>query len=205
MKFRKIECLLFDLDGVLINGQPLQMSSTLQSLKKFIPIKNEIKELIKETITTKEKLEILYLKKLIKKKNIYLIYNNKKKIFDKKVSKKIKFNKRIYDVFKEIHKRKLKVGVVTNSNKKSAVKILKKLKIIKYLNVIVTNNSKVKPKPNPEPYNYAIKLLKVQKKNTLIFEDSPVGLLSAKRSGANYIKISSLKQISWKFITRQII
>ena len=79
MKFRKIECLLFDLDGVLINGQPLQMSSTLQSLKKFIPIKNEIKELIKETITTKEKLEILYLKKLIKKKNIYLIYNNKKK------------------------------------------------------------------------------------------------------------------------------
>tara|TARA_B100001093_G_scaffold378255_1_gene363521 strand:- start:2251 stop:2868 length:618 start_codon:yes stop_codon:yes gene_type:complete len=204
MKFGKIKCLLFDLDGVLINGQTLQVNSTLESLKKFTHITREIKDLVKETITTKEKLEILYLKNLIKKKHINKIYINKKKIFGRKAFKKIKFNKRIYNVFEEIKKRKLKVGVVTNSNKESAVKILKKLKIFKYLEIIVTNNNRIKPKPNPEPYNYAMKILKVQKKNTLIFEDSPVGLLSAKRSGANYLKIISPKQISCNFLIRNL-
>jgi HAD superfamily hydrolase (TIGR01509 family) len=204
MKFGKIKCLLFDLDGVLINGQTLQVNSTLESLKKFTHITREIKDLVKETITTKEKLEILYLKNLIKKKHINKIYINKKKIFERKAFKKIKFNKRIYNVFEEIKKRKLKVGVVTNSNKESAVKILKKLKIFKYLEIIVTNNNRIKPKPNPEPYNYAMKILKVQKKNTLIFEDSPVGLLSAKRSGANYVKIISPKQISCNFLIRNL-
>lgn len=204
MKFGKIKCLLFDLDGVLINGQTLQVNSTLESLKKFTHITKEIKDLVKETITTKEKLEILYLKNLIKKKHINKIYINKKKIFERKAFKKIKFNKRIYNVFEEIKKRKLKVGVVTNSNKESAVKILKKLKIFKYLEIIVTNNNRIKPKPNPEPYNYAMKILKVQKKNTLIFEDSPVGLLSAKRSGANYVKIISPKQISCNFLIRNL-
>ena len=204
MKFGKIKCLLFDLDGVLINGQTLQVNSTLESLKKFTHITREIKDLVKETITTKEKLKILYLKNLIKKKHINKIYINKKKIFGRKAFKKIKFNKRIYNVFEEIKKRKLKVGVVTNSNKESAVKILKKLKIFKYLEIIVTNNNRIKPKPNPEPYNYAMKILKVQKKNTLIFEDSPVGLLSAKRSGANYLKIISPKQISCNFLIRNL-
>lgn len=68
----------------------------------------------------------------------------------------------------------------------------------------MTNNNRIKPKPNPEPYNYAMKILKVQKKNTLIFEDSPVGLLSAKRSGANYVKIISPKQISCNFLIRNL-
>ncbi len=204
MKFGKIKCLLFDLDGVLINGQTLQVNSTLESLKKFTHITREIKDLVKETITTKEKLEILYLKNLIKKNILIKFILIKKKIFGRKAFKKIKFNKRIYNVFEEIKKRKLKVGVVTNSNKESAVKILKKLKIFKYLEIIVTNNNRIKPKPNPEPYNYAMKILKVQKKNTLIFEDSPVGLLSAKRSGANYLKIISPKQISCNFLIRNL-
>lgn len=109
MKFGKIKCLLFDLDGVLINGQTLQVNSTLESLKKFTHITREIKDLVKETITTKEKLEILYLKNLIKKKHINKIYINKKKIFERKAFKKIKFNKRIYNVFEEIKKENLKL------------------------------------------------------------------------------------------------
>ena len=67
---------------------------------------------------------------------------------------------------------------------------------------MVNNKNKIKPKPNPEPYNYAMAKLKVKKKNTLIFEDSPVGLLSAKRTGAHYIKVNKPKQMSYKYLKK---
>ena len=90
MKSKMINCILFDLDGVLIDGQPLQVKSTLDILKNYTKCTNEIKLLIKETITTKEKLTILYLQGLIKKNEIKEIYLKKKKLFDKIALKKIK-------------------------------------------------------------------------------------------------------------------
>jgi len=202
MHFKNIKCILFDLDGVLVDGHPLQLKSTLDSLKKYINCTKEVKSLVNETIPTKEKLKILKSRGLIKKSDINKIYNNKRKLFDKIAQKKIKFNKKINNVFKKLKEKNLKVAVVTNSNKSSAIKILKKLQIINLLDLLVTNANRIKPKPNPEPYNYAIKKLKVEKKNSLIFEDSPVGILSAKRSGANYFLIKNPNQINLKFLNK---
>ena len=102
----------------------------------------------------------------------------------------------------EIKKKKIKIGVVTNSNKISATKILKKLEVFNYLDILVSNTNNIKPKPNPEPYNYAMTQLKVKKRNTLIFEDSPVGILSAKKSGAWFIEINKPTQINDRFIDK---
>ena len=107
-------------------------------------------------------------------------------------------------MFKKLNQENFKVGVVTNSNGKTAIKILKKLKIFKFLDILISNSNKIKPKPNPEPYNLAMAKLKAKKKNTLIFEDSPVGILSAKRSGANYYKIRNLNKLNFNFLTKII-
>lgn len=204
MKLKNINCILFDLDGVLIDGQPLQVKSTLEVLKKYIYCTKEIKSLVFETITTEEKLKILHLQGLIKRNQIKKIYYEKRKLFEKNALNKIKFRKKIKNIFNHLKNRNFRVGVVTNSNKKSATKILKKLQILKYLDILVTNGNNIKPKPNPEPYNYAMAKLKVKKKNTLIFEDSPVGLLSAKRTGAHYIKVNQPKLMSYKYIQKII-
>ena len=204
MKLKNINCILFDLDGVLIDGQPLQVKSTLEVLKKYINCTKEIKSLVFETITTEEKLKILYLQGLIKRNQIKKIYYEKRKLFEKNALNKIKFRKKIKNIFNQLKNRDFKVGVVTNSNKKSATKILKKLQILKYLDILVTNGNNIKPKPNPEPYNYAMAKLRVKKKNTLIFEDSPVGLLSAKRTGAHYIKVNQPELMSYKYIQKII-
>ena len=54
-----IKGILFDLDGVLVSTQNLQVSSTLNALKHYCIINNDIKSLVKQTITTREKLQIL--------------------------------------------------------------------------------------------------------------------------------------------------
>ena len=95
--------------------------------------------------------------------------------------------------------------IATNAVRETLEICLKKLIIIKFISFSFSNDDVKTNKPHPEIYLKCLIKMWLKPAETLIFEDSPVGLLSAKRSGANYIKISSLKQISWKFITRQII
>ncbi len=199
-----IKGILFDLDGVLVSTQNLQVSSTLKALKYYCKLNNDIRSLVKQTITTREKLKILTDGNYLKKKDISNVYKLKKKIFNNEISKKKIFSLKIYNLFLYLESNDFKLALVTNGNKKTSKIILKKLKIEKFFNVIVTNNSNVKPKPNPEPYYYAISKLNLKKENCLILEDSPVGILSAQRSGARYYKVNTLKKINLVNIKRLI-
>ena len=67
-----------------------------------------------------------------------------------------------------------------------------------------TNQNKIKPKPSPEPYIYAMKKLCLKKENCLIFEDSEVGLLSAKRSSAKTVKVDNVKDLNKKYLISKI-
>ena len=78
------------------------------------------------------------------------------------------------------------------------------MRINKFFSVIVTNENKIKPKPSPEPYIYAMKKLRLKKENCLIFEDSEVGLLSAKRSSAKTIKVDNVKDLNKKYLISKI-
>lgn len=82
--------------------------------------------------------------------------------------------------------------------------ILNKLKIKEFFDIIVTNNTNVKPKPSAEPYKYAISFLKLKKENCLILEDSLVGILAAQRSGAKYYRVKNVKEINITNIKRLI-
>ena len=52
-----IKGILFDLDGVLINTTKLQIDSTAKSLSPYMKVNNYIRSILKQTITTKEKLK----------------------------------------------------------------------------------------------------------------------------------------------------
>ena len=199
-----IKGILFDLDGVLVATQSLQISSTLKALKFYCKINNDIRSLVKQTITTQEKLQILADGKYLRKNDILKIYKLKKKFFNEKISNKKLFSFKIYRLFKFLKKNKFKLALVTNGNKKTTKMIIKKLKLENFFDIIVTNNSKVKPKPNPMPYSFAIFKLKLRKENCLILEDSPVGILSAQRSGARYYKVNDIKSINLTNIKRLI-
>tara|TARA_B110000971_G_C19956600_1_gene475943 strand:+ start:635 stop:1258 length:624 start_codon:yes stop_codon:yes gene_type:complete len=197
-----IKGILFDLDGVLVSTQILQVSSTLNALKHHCKLNNNIRSLVKQTITTQEKLKILADGNYLKKSDVLNVYKLKKKLFNEKILKKRLFSKKIYKLFEFLKKNKFKLALVTNGNKQTSKIILKKLKIEKFFNIIVTNNSKVKPKPNPAPYLFAISYLKLKKENCLILEDSPVGILSAQRSGAKYYKVNNPKKVNLKNLKR---
>lgn len=72
------------------------------------------------------------------------------------------------------------VGVVTNSNQKTALALLDRIGISHHLDVLITSESGTAPKPSPAPYEEALYQLGVPAERCIIVEDSEVGLASAK-------------------------
>lgn len=102
--------------------------------------------------------------------------------------KELEFEKRVMETLpvkggKEFIERKVKeeclVGVVTNSNQKTATLLLNRLGITSLLNILITSDQCTEPKPSPAPYLTAMNALGVSADNTVIFEDSSVGIRSA--------------------------
>lgn len=71
------------------------------------------------------------------------------------------------------------VGVVTNSNEKTALALLQRLGIEHLLDVWITSDSGCAPKPSPEPYQKALYELGIPVERCIIVEDSEIGLASA--------------------------
>ena len=192
---------LFDLDGVLIDTHKFQNKSTLLALKNYITPEKKILNLIDQTIPTILKLKIIK-KKYFNKKNfdIYEIYKKKINHYEKMTMKNLKPSSRISNIFKFLKKENLNSAIVTNSNRITAIKILKKIKILKYIDVLVTNNDLKRLKPYPDPYNLAVYRLGGKPKNYVIIEDSEIGIRAAKKSGCNYYKLKNFKSLDLKLI-----
>lgn len=75
------------------------------------------------------------------------------------------------------------VGVVTNSNEKTALALLQRIGIDHVLDVLITGDSGCAPKPSPEPYQRALYELGIPVERCVVVEDSEVGLASARALG----------------------
>ena len=113
--------------------------------------------------------------------------------------------------------KEMKQPISLGSASKNASVILKKVKLINHFDAIVDGNDVVKGKPNPEVFLKAAKLLKVNAKDCVVFEDSVAGIQAANRASmisigigesevlkeANYV-FRDFTEISTKFIKELI-
>jgi HAD superfamily hydrolase (TIGR01509 family) len=66
---------------------------------------------------------------------------------------------------------------------------MRHLNIMDGIDGIISGDDVTQPKPNPECFLLAMEREGVTPRETIIFEDSAMGLEAAKRSGAAYVKI----------------
>jgi beta-phosphoglucomutase len=93
--------------------------------------------------------------------------------------------KKIIDTAKT---KKMNVGLVTSSEKVITHELLKIAHLENFFDFILTRDDSLKVKPEPWPYLHAMKHFGVIGSETLIFEDSHVGLTAALASGAHVVK-----------------
>jgi len=81
---------------------------------------------------------------------------------------------------------KFKIAIVTQSSESWIVNVLPKLPFREKLDAVVSigNRSDLRPKPAPDGFLEAFRLLNADPKRSMILEDSNLGLQAAKASGA---------------------
>lgn len=87
------------------------------------------------------------------------------------------------EVLKSMKRNGRKLALVTTGVKSSVIPALEKYKLSKLFDVILTAESVVNHKPDPEVVYKAIELLNARKEETLIIGDGPKDVLAGKAAG----------------------
>ncbi|NMA65703.1 MAG: HAD family phosphatase [Clostridiaceae bacterium] len=192
-----IKALVFDMDGVIIDSEPLQIEIIVQVLKQLGG--NSKPEEIYEFVgaTNDELWATLKKRHNIKKsvKEILEIHDSyKKKRFPEA---KLETVEGIPELIKEAKRKGLKIALATSSTKFLAEYILKRFDIYQYFNILVTADDISNSKPNPEIYIKAANLLGVNSDECIAIEDAHLGVKAAKAAGMKciaYVNPNSGKQ-----------
>ena len=115
------------------------------------------------------------------------IHNAKKKAYGKYLNKAV-LNLGLVDIIKALRESGYKTAVVTTASKENCREILYTFNMIDIFDLILTHDDVKNVKPDPEGFLKAMQFFKAEPKETIIFEDSDVGIEAAKKSGAFYYR-----------------
>ena len=90
-----------------------------------------------------------------------------------------------------IKKRDKKLAIATTAPKENREFVLNALGLEEYFEVILGEEDVQKGKPDPEIYLKTAELLGVAPDSCIVFEDSPVGVASAKNAGMTVVGITT--------------
>lgn len=83
-----------------------------------------------------------------------------------------------------------KTAIASTARKENLVNALNHLGVVNLFDLIYSAQDVKQGKPSPEIYEKTMAALQVQPADTLIFEDSEVGVQAAKASGVHFIQIT---------------
>ena len=83
-----------------------------------------------------------------------------------------------------------RTAIASTARKENLMNVVNFLGIAGYFDLIYAGADVQNGKPNPEIYTKSMEALRVIPKETIIFEDSHVGIAAAKASGASYMIVS---------------
>ncbi len=196
INFQAYSSILFDLDGTILNSEPLHMKS-LQLLLKNAKIACSMRELSSryhglDDTAVLEDLNKRY-PSLMMNQETFVNIKNTLYINELESMEDIELEHLITPGFRSFFKKIIpnhKVGVVSASEKDVVYATLNRLNICNELSVVEFRKNEVSSKPSPLPYLNTIKHLQDRPPTTLIFEDSKAGLQAAHSSGSSVVQIS---------------
>ena len=118
---------------------------------------------------------------------ILLEMHKKKKKFYKKYLDQAIPNRHLINIISAL-KIEYKTALVTTASKENCMQILERFGLLDMFDLILTQDDITKTKPNPEGFVKAMEYFNAKPEETIIMEDSDIGLEAAKQSGAFYYK-----------------
>ena len=101
---------------------------------------------------------------------------------------KVKVNERLIDILKSL-KNEYKIALVTTASRKNTEEILKYTNMERDFDLILTAEDIMNPKPDPEGFLLAMSKFQSNSNETIVFEDSDVGVEAAETAGVQVYKV----------------
>lgn len=101
----------------------------------------------------------------------------------------VRLNEPLWNFAQDFRAKGGKVWIVSTGQRDNITNAMQYLGIDGMVDGILTSDDVVEPKPSPEAFLKAMAIEGVTPAETLIFEDSTVGIAAAKASGAAYFKV----------------
>jgi HAD superfamily hydrolase (TIGR01509 family) len=198
-----IDTVLFDMDGVLIDATEWHYDALNEALEIFgFEIGREEHLARFNGMTTRKKLEILSLENGLPRE-LHEIISEVKQDRTLRIAARKCFPTAAHLILLSTLKNKgMKVGVVTNSIRMTTEFMLQYSGVSKFLDVLVTNEDVVQPKPAPDGYLLAMKTLGSNPTHTVVVEDGMHGVQAAKAAGARVVEVRDPGDVSLEILER---
>lgn len=204
---KKPKAIVFDLDGVLIDATEWHYEALNDALKLFgYEITQDEHDGTYNGLPTVEKLRLLSERKSLPVGLHTIINSLKRKYTKEKIDLLCHPSHDKLLLLTALKKSGYVLACASNAHRKSVDDMLKKAEIYDFFNIIIGNDEGFKPKPSPDIYLEVFKRLKMKSREIAIVEDSPHGIISAKRSGARVIEVRGFDDVNLeKFIREKLL
>ena len=178
-----IEAVIFDMDGVLIDSEPLhfkvdemvlkllQVDKGKHYLERFVGYTNPAMwKIIKEENQLEQSIEAL-IELQMRIKLDFLEKNNFVAIDG------------VLELLNNIQAKKIPLAIASSSPRIFIEAVIVKIQIEKYFQIVVSGEEVPKSKPEPDVFLKAAELLDVKPERCIVIEDSKSGTLAAKSAG----------------------
>lgn len=189
---RKPEAVIFDMDGVLIDSEPIHYEIENRLFDQLgITVSDDVH---RNYLGTSAEFMYADLKSrfgLPDTVNELMQFGESFTCDYFRQLQVLNLNEGVLSLIKELKLAGLKLAVATSSSPEVAKVLLNRCEIAAYFDAIVTTSEAGKSKPAPDVYLLAAQKIGIPPSNCIVFEDSPNGLSAAKSAGMYGIAVQT--------------
>jgi sugar-phosphatase len=187
-----IKAAIYDLDGLMVNSEPLHAEAWKLLLKEY---GHDVSELPPDAhsrwigMRVKEVLE--YIAKIIGVTDLQAFSKRREEIFFELVRNKLEMMPGLMRSLEFFRKNKMNIGLASSGTTIYIELAIDKLSIRKYFNTVVSGDHVKMGKPDPEIYLLAAKRLGLHPEECVVLEDSTKGIQAAKSAALRTLNSTS--------------
>lgn len=183
--------IVFDCDGVLVDSEPLHEEATRQffAARGVILRSQDFVQLV--GMRVRDQVECLARRAGLEG-DPEVLYQGREECFWELTQKGVSTITGAADLVRQLAERGHPVAVATSGTRRWIDHVVQLLAVRPYLRGVVTGDEVDQPKPHPEAYLRAAKILRLLPRNCVAVEDSVKGMASARAAGMGVVALNRL-------------
>lgn len=193
----KVEAVIFDMDGVLIEAKDWHYEALNRALGLFGYTISRYDHLVTfDGLPTRKKLEMLTREKGLPQ-GLHTLINELKQIYTMEiVHAQCRPTFAHEYALSNLKARGFRLGVASNSVRRSVVTMMEYAMLTPYLDFMLSNEDVLRGKPHPDIYLKAAELAGLPAERCLVVEDNDNGIAAARAAGAHVMVVRDIHDVT---------